>query len=177
MSFAFVQETFKDLIKPNGPTISWRQKDRHFADSQHKIMRRAILSLAAALWLAFICYATLSPLASRPGLLGDTALVVFLEHVCAYALLGLLLRFAICSRPVLIIVLVASIACMLECLQVFTADRHARLLDAAEKIAGGWLGVTATPMVATIASHLSKMRPELWTRGKAKRREPQPHSH
>ncbi|WP_407170739.1 VanZ family protein [Bradyrhizobium sp. ORS 111] len=141
-------------------------------------MRRAFLRLAAAFWLAFICYATLSPLASRPGLLGDTALVVFLEHVCAYALLGVLLRFAICSRPVLIIALVASIACALECLQAFTADRHARLLDAAEKVAGGWLGVVAAPMVAAIASHLSKMRPEAWTRrGEGKGREPQPHSH
>ena len=102
--------------------------------------------IAGWLALAFIAYATLSPLDARPVLATD----IRFEHFAAFALLGLALGFAYPNRVLLVIVLVAGSAVMLEGMQLLTPDRHGRLLDAAVKVAGGICGIGAGQLVSLL---------------------------
>ncbi|WP_244464058.1 hypothetical protein [Bradyrhizobium japonicum] len=56
---------------------------------------------------------------------------------------GLLFCFAYPRRTLLVLLLVIGSAACLELMQLATADRHARLADALEKMAGGSLGLAA----------------------------------
>jgi VanZ family protein len=66
------------------------------------------------------------------------------EHLAAFAVFGALFCLAYPQRrvPTLLIVVIGS-AASLELLQLLAPDRHARIIDAIEKIAGGILGVFA----------------------------------
>lgn len=64
-----------------------------------------------------------------------------LERFGAYAVLGLLLYFAYPRHLAFVCVTVFGAAVTLEVLQHFTPDRHARLLDALEKLLGGTAGL------------------------------------
>ena len=107
-------------------------------------MFRKILSFAAWACLAFIVYATLSPLHWRPGLTVDEpfSIVVF-EHVTAYVLLGFLFCLSYPYRYGLVCLLVLGGAVLLEMLQIFVPDRDARIWDAFQKLAGGGIGILA----------------------------------
>lgn len=102
-------------------------------------MFQQLLKFAAWAGLCVIAYSTLSPLRDRPDLLTSLKL----EHVAAFAILGTLFCLAYPRRTLAVLLIVLGSAVLLELLQFFTPDRHARTLDALQKIAGGAAGVFA----------------------------------
>jgi uncharacterized membrane protein HdeD (DUF308 family) len=102
-------------------------------------MFKKIVTVLAWACLAFIVFATISPLKDRPTLpiSGD------LEHIGAFAVLGGLFCLAYPRHTVLVCVIVLGSAALLEMVQLLTPDRHGRLLDAMEKVAGGAIGIIA----------------------------------
>ena len=105
--------------------------------------------IAAAAWttLAFIAFATLSPLALRPEF-GDANL----ERFGAYALAGLLMALAYPRHLIPVALFVVGVATVLEVLQLVTPDRHGQFENAVVKAVGGIAGVT----VAFIILHLTR---------------------
>jgi VanZ family protein len=101
------------------------------------VQRLSILAGWAA--LAFIAYATLSPIKDRPVIAG-----LQFEHFAAFALLGLAFALGYPRRTVLIVGIVIGSAFTLEALQLLTPDRHGRLVDALVKAAGGLSGIGVT---------------------------------
>ena len=95
------------------------------------------LSLAAAwLALAFIVFATLSPIDDRPVVAGPQ-----FEHFAAFALMGFAFALGLRNRMLLVVAIVIGSAFTLEALQLLTPDRHGRVLDALVKAAGGMTGI------------------------------------
>jgi VanZ family protein len=92
--------------------------------------------IAAWLALAFIVFATLSPIDDRPVLAGPQ-----FEHFAAFALMGFAFMLGYPKRVLLIVAIVLASAFVLEALQLLTPDRHGRVLDALVKAAGGMSGV------------------------------------
>jgi hypothetical protein len=88
--------------------------------------------------LAYIAYATLSPIESRPVVIVNDAQ---LEHFLAFGLVGLALGIGYPMRLWVMGAVIIGCAFGLEALQLLTPDRHGRLLDAAVKAAGGGGGV------------------------------------
>ena len=100
------------------------------------------VSLAAWALLAFITFVTLSPYAIRPELAeAETDVVVILERVGAFGLLGLLFLISYPERRRTVCILVLGSAVVLELAQIVTSDRHARFVDALQKIVGGGAGI------------------------------------
>jgi VanZ family protein len=102
-------------------------------------MFQKLLKFAAWAGLCVIAYSTLSPLRDRPILLTSSKL----EHLAAFAILGTLFCLAYPRRTLAVLLIVLGSAALLELLQFLTPDRHARTLDALQKIAGGAAGVFA----------------------------------
>jgi VanZ family protein len=94
--------------------------------------------IAGWLALAFIVFATLSPVEARPSI-GSS----HLEHFVAFALIGLAFALAYPNRILLVVVIVVGAALGLEALQLLTPDRHARATDALVKSLGGISGICA----------------------------------
>ena len=86
--------------------------------------------------LAFVAYATLSPLENRPVVAG-----LQLEHFAAFALMGMAFAMGYPDRLRLAIIVVIGSAFVLETLQLLTPDRHGRVVDALVKAAGGICGI------------------------------------
>jgi Trk-type K+ transport system membrane component len=86
--------------------------------------------------LAFIAFATLSPIQYRPTLAGPQ-----LEHFAALAAMGCAFVLAYPGRTTIVIVIVVGSAFGLEALQLLTPDRHGRTIDALAKAAGGLGGI------------------------------------
>jgi VanZ family protein len=101
-------------------------------------MIQRISIVAGWLALAFIVYATLSPIDARPVVAG-----LQLEHFAAFALLGLAFGLAYPHRLPLVLAIVLGSAIGLEALQLLTPDRHGRVLDAFVKAVGGVCGIGA----------------------------------
>lgn len=121
-----------------------------------------ILSITAWALLAFIAFATLSPYSLRPELTKtEPGLVVMLEHVGAFGLLGLLFYFGYPGRPRAVCLVVVGSAIALELAQAFLPDRHARFVDASEKIVGGGagilLGIALLPVLTSPGGLLSRI--------------------
>ena len=95
--------------------------------------------------LAFIAYATLSPIDNRP-----TIAHIKFEHFAAFGLVGLALGLAYPKRPLLVAAIVVGSAFGLEALQLLTPDRHGRLLDALVKAAGGLCGIGIGQLAAIL---------------------------
>ncbi len=95
--------------------------------------------LAPAAWvlLVLIAYATILPIHERPRLPTSPSI----EHLVAFLPLGALFYAAYPRRLVFVCLIVLGSAVLLESLQLLTPDRHARILDAFEKIAGGVVGI------------------------------------
>jgi VanZ family protein len=87
----------------------------------------------------FIAYATLSPIEARPRLPTSPSL----EHIFAFAILGALFCLAYPRHTALVCLIVLGSALALEVLQLLTPDRHGRMQDAIEKMAGGVAGIAA----------------------------------
>jgi VanZ family protein len=120
-------------------------------------MLKKITSPAAWLVLVFIVYATLSPLSERPSLTAtETSLSVVIERFGAYGLLGLLFGLAYARRLTLVVSIVLGSAIGLELLQLFIADRDARLIDVVEKLTGGIAGIGASQVIYALARHAGK---------------------
>jgi VanZ family protein len=94
------------------------------------------MTIAGWLALAFIVYATLSPIDDRPSVAPPN-----FERFVAFALVGLAFALAYPKRLVLIAAIVLISAFGLEALQLLTPDRHGRLVDAVIKAAGGLCGI------------------------------------
>jgi hypothetical protein len=86
--------------------------------------------------LAFIVFATLSPIDDRPVIAAP-----HFEHFAAFAFVGLAFGLAYPKRLVLIAALILISAFGLEAMQLLTPDRHGRLIDALVKAAGGLCGI------------------------------------
>jgi hypothetical protein len=102
-----------------------------------------LLKFAAWAGLCVIAYSTLSPLGDRPILLTSSKP----EHLAAFAILGTLFCLGYPRRTVAVLLIVLGSAALLELLQFLTPDRHARTLDALQKMAGGAAGVFAGRVV------------------------------
>ena len=111
-------------------------------------MFQKLIALAAWGALAFITYATLSPIGLRPHVTAN----IGIEHIAAFSVVGLLFGLAYPRRLIPVIALVLGSAILLEVLQLLTPDRHARLLDLAFKLLGGSIGIA-------IACVLRPLRP------------------
>jgi VanZ family protein len=106
-------------------------------------MPRKLMGLAAWGLLAFIAYATISPIQARPTLPTSTTF----EHLAAFAVLGALFGLAYPRRAALVCLIVLGGAVLLELLQLLTPDRHGRVPDAIEKIMGGVLGIAVARVI------------------------------
>lgn len=102
-------------------------------------MLQKIVTAAAWLALGFIAFATLSPIRDRPTLFYSPSL----EHVGAFAVLGLLFCLVYPRKIGLVCAVVFGCAILLELAQLLTPDRHGRIQDAIEKLAGGTVGIVA----------------------------------
>ena len=100
-------------------------------------MLHKLIGFAAWGLLAFIAYATISPIQDRPTLPTSTSF----EHVAAFAVLGALFILAYPRQVALVCLIVLGNAVLLELLQLLTPDRHGRVPDAIEKMAGGVVGI------------------------------------
>ena len=105
-------------------------------------MSHKIITAIAWAILAFIVFATLSPIGLRPHFED-----VSVERFGAFGLMGLLFGLAYPKRLWLVLTLVAGAAFALEALQHLTPDRHGHLLDALVKFAGSLCGVAAAWLV------------------------------
>jgi hypothetical protein len=102
-------------------------------------MFRKLITVAAWALFAFITFATLSPIGDRPTLPTSSNF----EHLAAFAVLGFLFCFAYPRYAVVAAIIVLGGAALLEVLQLLAPDRHGRLWDMLQKMAGGGLGIAA----------------------------------
>jgi hypothetical protein len=106
-----------------------------FKTTRGATMYHKLVATGAWLSLAFIVFATLSPIGLRPHVAGAG-----LERFSAFAATGLLFGLAYRRRLGLVVALVLCGACILEMTQLILPDRHGRLLDLFVKMAGGATG-------------------------------------
>jgi VanZ family protein len=104
-------------------------------------MFRTVTATAAWTSLAFIAYATLSPLNERPEFDFDLFSFSHLDHYVAFAVAGSLFGLAYPRQTSFVCILVLGSAVLLELLQLLTPDRHARVIDAVRKVIGGAIGI------------------------------------
>ncbi|WP_429033802.1 VanZ family protein [Bradyrhizobium sp. I1.14.4] len=102
-------------------------------------MLQRLVTIAAWTFVCFLAYATLCPIGDRPTL----ATLSSREHLAAFAVFGGVFCLAYPRRTFAVLMFVLGTAALLEVLQLITPDRHARTLDALQKIAGGAAGVFA----------------------------------
>jgi hypothetical protein len=110
-------------------------------------MVQKFLAIAAWALLAFITYATISPIHARPTMPTSSSF----EHVTAFATLGMLFCLAYPRHIVVVCLIVFSSAILLETMQLLTLDRHGHVADAIEKLVGGAGGILAAPLVRLLA--------------------------
>jgi VanZ family protein len=79
----------------------------------------------------------------------EPALIVILEHVGAFAVIGFLFS-VIYTRTTLVCLLVLGSAVILELLQLVVPDRDARVIDAVEKLIGGGVGIIAAKIMRSL---------------------------
>jgi VanZ family protein len=96
-----------------------------------------LTAIGAWTLLAFIAFATVSPIHDRPTLAASSSI----EHLAAFAVLGVLFCVAYRRQIAFVCLVVVGSAVVLECVQLLTPDRHGRVEDALEKIAGGAAGI------------------------------------
>ena len=110
-------------------------------------MFQKLIALAAWTLLAFIAYATISPIQDRPRLPTSSSL----EHLAAFAVVGVLFCIAYPRQIVLVCLIVFGSAILLEFSQLLTPDRHGRVQDAIEKMAGGAVGIVVGRAIVYLA--------------------------
>jgi glycopeptide antibiotics resistance protein len=100
-------------------------------------MIHKLIAVAAWTLLAFIAYATISPIQARPTLFASPDI----ERLAAFVVVGALFCLAYPRHFVLVCLVVLGSAVLLEIAQQLTPDRHGRIHDAIIKTTGGALGV------------------------------------
>jgi VanZ family protein len=124
-------------------------------------MLHKLAPLTAWACLLFVASVTLSPAYLRPRLMEtEPALIVILEHVGAFAVIGFLFSVSY-TRTTLVCLLVLGSAVILELLQLVVPDRDARVIDAVEKLIGGGVGIIAAKI---LCPHFRGFRARLCTR-------------
>jgi VanZ family protein len=131
-----------------------------------KMQTHRVLSATAWALLTFIAFATLSPYSLRPELTEtEPILVVIIERVGAFGLLGLLFLASYPDRLRTVCLVVFGSAIALELAQIAVPDRDARFVDALEKIVGGGagilLGVALRPVLTSAGGTFSKIAQKL----------------
>jgi hypothetical protein len=107
------------------------------------------LAIGAGLCVLLITgFATWSP----PDLRPVTTFGVGWEHGVAFGLLGGCWGFAFPRRAIQVTLVLVLAAIILEVGQNFVPGRHARVIDAATKIAGGCAGIVLAQFVRRLAS-------------------------
>jgi VanZ family protein len=114
-------------------------------------MFNRLCAVAAWATLAFIAYATLSPIQHRPTLETSSTF----EHLAAFAALGTLFRLAYPRHPLFTSLTVGGSAVLLEFGQMLIPDRHARLEDLVEKLAGAFIGLAMASLLNWIFARRS----------------------
>ena len=110
------------------------------------------VSVAAGwLALAFIVYATLSPIDARPVVARP-----HFEHFAAFAVMGLAFGLGYPNRLLLVVAVVFGSAFGLEALQLLTPDRHGRFLDALVKASGGICGIGAGQLMLLVLASFAR---------------------
>ena len=79
----------------------------------------------------------------------ESALIVILEHVGAFAVIGFLF-YVTYTRTTLVCLLVLGSAVILELLQLVVPDRDARVMDAVEKLIGGGIGIISAKIMCPL---------------------------
>ncbi len=110
-------------------------------------MLRSLIAVAAWLSLAFIAYATLSPLNERPEISG---LFSHFDHYFGYAVAGSLFAIAYPKQTTFVCTIILGSAILLELAQLLTSDRHARILDALRKLIGGVSGIAFARLIISL---------------------------
>jgi VanZ family protein len=122
-------------------------------------MFHKLVSVSAWACLLFVAFATLSPAYLRPRLMEtETALIVVLEHIGAFAVIGFLFSIAY-SRTTFVCILVLGSAVVLELLQLIVPDRDARVIDAAQKLIGAGAGIIAARIMCALVFMDSEPQP------------------
>ena len=104
--------------------------------------------------LAAIALATLSPINLRPQT-GHA----FLERFLAFAALGTAFSIGYPRRISFAVGVIVLSAIGLEAAQMIAPGRHARVVDAAEKLAGGAVGLLVGAACVMLISHLRPQHP------------------
>jgi hypothetical protein len=115
--------------------------------------RRMIARLVRAIaWLyaAVLSYLTLGSPIVRP----ETAMPHYLEHLAAFGVWGLLFSVAYRSRRWLVLLAGLGFVTILEALQIWAPDRHARGIDLAMNASGFCIGVGVGLVVSRSSSYL-----------------------
>jgi VanZ family protein len=127
--------------------------------AQFRMNKLPLKLIATAAWFVIfaIAYATLArvnfvydiyyklaPLVMRP----EMSTYAHFVHVLAFLLLGALFSVAYPRRTLLVCALVFGAAILLEILQTITPDRHGTIIDAAEKMIGGGIGILLSKAIA-----------------------------
>ena len=118
---------------------------------------QTVTAAAAIMSMAFIAYATLSPLNEGQEFV-DTGLFSHLDHYLAFAIVSGLLSLAYPRQTFLVCILVFGSAVLLELAQMLTPDRHARVIDAARKIIGGTIGIAFARLAISLYSRRTTPR-------------------
>jgi VanZ family protein len=118
---------------------------------------QTVTAAAAIISMAFIAYATLSPLNEAQEFV-DTGLFSHLDHYLAFAIVSGLLSLAYPRQTFLVCILVFGSAVLLELAQMLTPDRHARVIDAARKIIGGTIGIAFARLAISLYSRRTTPR-------------------
>jgi VanZ family protein len=113
-------------------------------------MLHKLAPMTAWACLLFVGSVTLSPVYLRPRWTEtEPALIVILEHVGAFAVIGFLFS-VIYTRTTLVCLLVLGSAVLLELLQLVVPDRDARVIDAVEKLIGGGIGIIVAKIMCSL---------------------------
>jgi VanZ family protein len=118
---------------------------------------QTVTAAAAIISMAFIAYATLSPLNEGQEFV-DTGLFSHLDHYLAFAIVSGLLSLAYPRQIFLVCILVFGSAVLLELAQMLTPDRHARVIDAARKVIGGTIGIAFARLAISLYSRRTTPR-------------------
>lgn len=118
--------------------------------------RMIAISLKVAAWccLAFILFATVSPIGMRP----HDYLPVNYDRALAFGVMSCLFTLAYPRRWRSILVLTVLGTIFIESLQFLAPTRHARLADAIVKASGSFLGVGIARICLELFGHKSVQR-------------------
>jgi VanZ family protein len=117
-------------------------------------MTVSIARIAAWLLIAAIIVLTLGPPTLRP----ITGVDRNLEHLAAFALLGLTFGLAYPSRRMLLAFIGVAVAASMEILQQWVPGRHAYFFDFVLNSAGAWTGLFGSILVELLMRRTAKAR-------------------